>query len=109
VGLNQASAAHGTDGAPAPPPTAATLEADTAAGSRHGLPEGFAHARVRVSPGGQVWVDDQPQGEASPLLRLTLAPGTHVIAVGRDAPLQSRTVELKSGTSKLIAFDLRGE
>jgi hypothetical protein len=62
---------------------------------------------VRVSPHAQVWVDDRPRGEAAPLLRLTLPAGTHVIAVGRDAPLQSRTVELKSGSSKLIAFDLR--
>ena len=88
--------------APASPPTAAD-----GAAQQGGLPEGFAHARVRATPHAQVWVDDQPQGEAAPLLRLTLPAGNHVIAVGHDAPEQSRTVELKSGSSKLIAFDLR--
>ena len=67
-----------------------------------------ARARVRVSPRGQVWVDGELRGAAAPSLELSLTPGEHVVAVGRNSPTQTRTVLLGAGESELV-FDLAGK
>jgi hypothetical protein len=65
--------------------------------------------KVSGSPSGHVWVDQQPRGVAAPLLVLELAPGEHVISVGRDVPLQSRVVQLAAAAPAFVAFDLEGQ
>jgi len=71
----------------------------------NGLERAEAQLRVRVAPAGRVWVDGQLRGAAAPLLELALPPGEHVIAVGRDAPRQTRKLVLHSGVNDL-AFEL---
>ena len=68
-----------------------------------------ASARVRVVPSGQVWIDQELIGVASPTLELSVRPGVHVISVGRDHPTQSQTVDLRPGPQQLLAFDLEGK
>lgn len=65
-----------------------------------------ASARVRVVPSGQVWIDQELIGVASPTLELSVRPGVHVISVGRDHPTQSQTVDLRPGAQQQLAFDL---
>ena len=74
-----------------PPPAAAVAEVKTAAAPN--APDSQARARVRITPGGRVWIDEQLRGEAP--LEVALSPGAHVIAAGHDAPLESRNVEFK--------------
>lgn len=66
-------------------------------------------ARVQVVPNGQVWVDQELIGEASPSLELSLSAGVHEISVGRDHPTRSQTVDFKPGPQQLVAFDLEGK
>jgi serine/threonine protein kinase len=79
------------------------------AGRRHlqdKLVAGPALMRVKVLPWGRVWIDHELRGEASPALELSLAAGKHLVAVGRDAPLESRSIELLPGASEVVAFDI---
>lgn len=64
-----------------------------------------ALTRVHVVPRGRVWVDGELRGAATPWLELSLTPGEHVVAVGRTAPTDRRTVVLSGGQTEL-AFDL---
>ena len=67
-----------------------------------------ARVTIIVFPEGHVWVDQQLRGETPPQLELNLAPGQHVIAAGRDAPVQSRVVDLAAGSTQLLRFELEG-
>jgi hypothetical protein len=69
----------------------------------------LVRVKVSVSPAGRVWVDQQLRGAVPPLLELSLPPGRHVISAGRELPLQSRVVELGSGSNELVAFELEGQ
>jgi hypothetical protein len=91
-----------------------TRESDGGAGRTHAVTitaaapasaAGGAQLRVRVAPEGQVWVDGELRGAATPVLELALPPGEHVVAVGRDAPLESRRLVLRAGQSEQ-SFDL---
>jgi hypothetical protein len=66
-------------------------------------------ARVQVVPNGQVWVDQELIGEASPALELSIRAGVHVISVGRDHPIRSQTIDFKPGPQQLLSFDLEGK
>jgi hypothetical protein len=85
-----------------PPPAAAVAEVKTESVDANAQ----ARARVRIVPGGRVWIDEQLRGEAP--LEVALSPGAHVIAAGRDVPIESRNVELHPGDNE-IAFDLEGK
>jgi eukaryotic-like serine/threonine-protein kinase len=65
-----------------------------------------ALVRVKVIPRGRVWIDHELRGEANPGLEISLAPGKHVVAAGRDAPIESRSIELQPGASELVAFEI---
>jgi serine/threonine protein kinase len=67
-----------------------------------------AVARVTVFPWGRVWVDGKLQGSVPPILEVNLSPGTHEIAVGHERPMESRSIDLQAGTTKLVSFDLEG-
>jgi len=67
---------------------------------------GLVAVKVSIKPAGRVWVDQQLRGAAAPLLELELPAGQHVIAAGRDTPLQSRVVQLTPATALFVAFDL---
>lgn len=66
-----------------------------------------AKVRIAVIPFGNVWVDGHETG-ASPL-QITLAPGEHIIEVGRfDAPTARRQVRVVGGDERQETFDLIG-
>jgi hypothetical protein len=72
------------------------------------LIETAASARIKVFPWGRVWIDQEARGAATPLLEVKLAPGKHVIAVGRENPIDAQTIEFKPGLAQEISFDLEG-
>lgn len=64
--------------------------------------------RVRVFPWGRVWVDGEVAGSVPPILEVKLQPGAHVVAVGREAPADSKRVSVVAGQEHIVSFDLEG-
>jgi serine/threonine protein kinase len=87
-------------------PAAADRVANPAGGHQVQTVGAAALVRVKVIPWGRVWIDHELRGDATPGLEVSLAPGKHVIAAGRDAPIESRSLELQAGASEIVAFEI---
>lgn len=62
--------------------------------------------RVKVFPWGRVWIDGAVRGAVPPILQARVRPGMHTISVGQEAPVETRTIEVKEGETPLVSFDL---
>jgi eukaryotic-like serine/threonine-protein kinase len=67
-----------------------------------------ATLRVKAFPWGRVWIDGEVRGSVPPILEVRLPPGKHTVAVGRDAPSETRNVTLRAADERLISFELEG-
>jgi eukaryotic-like serine/threonine-protein kinase len=67
----------------------------------------LATLRVKIFPWGRVWVDGAVVGAVPPILALRLPPGRHTVAVGREAPADSREISLVPGETRAVSFDLK--
>jgi serine/threonine protein kinase len=65
--------------------------------------------RVQVFPWGRVWIDQQLRGAVPPSFEISLPPGKHTIAVGREQPLETRVLEFQAGAMESVAFDIEGK
>jgi eukaryotic-like serine/threonine-protein kinase len=69
---------------------------------------GQATVRVKVFPWGRVWIDGKVRGSVPPILEAQVNAGTHTIAVGQEAPTESRILTVAPGDNQLLSFDLEG-
>ena len=67
----------------------------------------LARVRVYAQPPAKVWLDDQPSGDATPELELSVPAGAHVLGVGDEhGQVQRRNVELATDKLNVVRFEL---
>jgi eukaryotic-like serine/threonine-protein kinase len=83
-------------------------DGDELSGARDGRRSGAGKAtlRVKVFPWGQVWIDGVSRGSVPPMLEAKVSPGKHIVAVGRDVPVRTRTVTVSARQQEVLSFDL---
>lgn len=68
------------------------------------LKRGYGRLRIGVFPWGRVWLDGRLLGNAP--IDHNVRAGKHTLAAGTARPRQSRVVEVESGSTQRIMFDL---